>query len=54
MKKIYDAYAIWAAVIGVIAMVLLLIEITLLDSLHFEDSIKLAGALMIIAAIIVS
>lgn len=53
VKKIYDAYAIWAAVIGVIAMVLLLIEITLLDSLHFEDGIKLAGALMIIAAMII-
>ncbi|WP_448822062.1 hypothetical protein [Cetobacterium sp.] len=54
VKKIYDAYAIWAAVIGVIAMTLLLIEITLLDSLHFEDSIKLAGALMIIAAMLIS
>lgn len=54
VKKLYDEYAIWAAVIGVIAITLLLIEITVLDSLHFEDSIKLAGALMVIAAIIIS
>ena len=54
VKKLYDAYAIWAAVIGVIAMTLLLIEITVLDSLHFEDNIKLAGVLIIIAAIIIA
>lgn len=54
VKKIYDAYVKWAAVIGITATTLILIGITLLDSLHFEDSIKLAFMLIIVAAIVIT
>lgn len=54
VKKIYDAYVKWAAAIGITATILILIGITLLDSLHFEDSIKLAFMLIIVAAIVIA
>lgn len=54
VKKIYDAYVKWAAAIGIIATTLLLIGITLLDSLHFEDSIKLTFVLIIVAAMVIA
>lgn len=54
VKKIYDAYAKWAGAIGIIAATLMLIGITLLDSLHFEDSIKLAFILTILAAMVIT
>lgn len=54
VKNIYDAYVKLAAAIGIIATTLLLIGITVLDSLHFEDSIKLAFVLIIVAAMVIA
>lgn len=54
VRKLYDRYVICAAALGVIAIILLLIELALLNRLHFEDSIKLAGVITIIAFIIIA